>query len=217
MERGDPPPGHDLQVLQELRARRAVVAHPAGRLRHDQDGRHARRVGLLLQAERPHTLAAGGRRRPLHGQRAGAGPVPRHGLGRRLRLPARAVRVPHGHAVEREDRRLSDARARVEAREEPRGARQGAAPKGEEAGRVGGGRHDGEQGAVGGAAQGGRGEVLDVGAGGRGRRRERRVELGTRRGWRGRRRDSAWVEARGAQRGGQRRGSRRLRRGDQRH
>ena len=62
VERGPPLADHDVKVLQELPARRHVEPHAAGRVPHDEDGRHPRRVGLLLQAERPHTLAAGGRR-----------------------------------------------------------------------------------------------------------------------------------------------------------
>ena len=88
-------------------------------------------------------------------------PAGRGRLRRRLHLPARALEGADGAAAQREVGGDADVRARVQAREEPRGARQGAAQQ-EEAGRSerqegGRGRRRGEGGAVG--EQGQQGDI----------------------------------------------------------
>lgn len=94
------------------------------------DGRHLGRVGLFLQAERPHSDSAGHRPGPHCGQRARRRQDDRRGRVRRQRDASGAVRRLERDAAQRETGNLANAWARDQAREKLGGSPERASVKG---------------------------------------------------------------------------------------
>jgi purine-binding chemotaxis protein CheW len=110
-----------IQGMGKVAGRFVIVLEPdkAWCLLYDQNGRHPRHLGLLLQAERPHFYPAGHRYSPAYPTRGGQREAHCYWCCRRLYNSFRNLRGPCCDTAQRKAFHIADARKGGQEGEEP--------------------------------------------------------------------------------------------------